>query len=172
MTSPAEQFKANLQARDDASKAQLNDAEAKKKKRLEVEQLRMNHYSDSLHELIPDLKKWAEAGGLKARKVMCSYHDYNFQVSEEALLVSDGHKEIRFVPDGVSRTVNWLGIVQIELPRKPAFHQIYLALDFDKDEQKRTWFFVDYDSQKRSIITKCAVDEVFFFKLMEEVFLS
>lgn len=172
MTSPAEQFKANLQARDDASKVQLDDAEAKKKKQREFEQARMNHYSDSLHELIPNLKKWAESGGLSARKVVCSYYDYNLLVSAEALIVSDGNKEIRFFPEGVSRAISWIGTVSIGLPKSTGYHQIYFALDYDEKEQKRAWFFVDYDTKKPGIVTKCPVDEAFFFKLMEEVFLT
>lgn len=172
MTSPAEQFKANLKAREDASKKNLDEHNDKMNKQLEARQARMNHYSDSLHELIPDLKKWAELGGLKVQTVRCSYYNYGNMVSQEALFVSDGHKEIRFVPDGTERAGMWLGTVQIELPLNIGYHQIYLALDFDKNEKKRAWFFVDYDTQKPGIVTKCPVDEAFFFKLMEEVFLS
>lgn len=172
MTSPAEQFKANLKAREDASKKHLDETNDKMKKQLDARQARMNHYSDSLHELIPDLKKWAELGGLKVRQISCSYYSYGNIVSEVALFVSDGHKEIRFIPDGTERAGVWLGTVQIELPIQIAFHQIYLALDFDQKENKRAWFFVDYDTQKPGIVTKCPVDEAFFFKLMEEVFLS
>lgn len=172
MTSPAERFKANLIAREEASKKHLDELKDKMSKQHDVEQARMNNFSDSLHELIPDLKKWAESGGLKARKVTCSYYDYKYVVSAEALFVSDGKKEIRFVPDGVSRAGIWLGTVQIELPKHPAFHQIYLALDFDEKEQQKVWFFVVYDSQKPGIIRKHLLNEEFFFTLMEEEFLN
>ncbi|UPQ73484.1 hypothetical protein [Kluyvera ascorbata] len=172
MTSPAEQFKANLKAREDASKKHLDELKDKMNKQRDAQQARMNHYNDSLHELIPDLKKWAESGGLKAQKVSCSYQDYNLLVSTDALIISDGHKEIRFFPEGVSRAGIWLGTVEIGLPKPVAYHQIFLALDFDEKEQKRTWFFVDHDTQKKRIVTKCPVDEAFFFKLMEEVFLT
>lgn len=172
MTSPAERFKANLKAKEDASKKNLDEIKDKMSKQRDIERARMAHYSDSLRELMPDLKKWAESGGLKARKIGCSYHDYKYLVADEALLVSDGHKEIRFVPNGVERAGAWLGTVHIELPKSTGFHQIYLALEFDQNEQKRSWFYVDYDSQVRRIVTKRAVDEAFFFELMEKVFLT
>lgn len=171
MTNPAEQFKANLKAKEDANKERLEEHKVKINNKLDAEQARMNQYSDSLRELIPQLTKWAESGGLKVRKVLSSYVDFNKLVSEEALFVSYGQKEIRFVPAGVERAGIWIGTVQIELQRDVGFHQLYLALDFDKKEQKYSWIYVDYLPQ-RGIVNKCPLDESFFFKLMEEVFMN
>lgn len=171
MTNPADRFKASLQARNDSCDKRSEELKEKALIKEKQECEATDNFLKHLPGLITKLKDWAELGGLKTQRFPAGYTDYGRTYRGDGLKVSDENKTIVFYPGGVSRTVHYEGMVDIQLPVSIGFQQFYFGLDSSIQENEPVWYFVHYDSQSHKNVKKIALNEVFFFQLMEEIFL-
>lgn len=171
MTNPAENFKNNLKAKEQASQDRLVELQKHRDSTSKAQQQQVEFYFQHLPPLIEKIKEWCASGGLKSQPASVIYNDYDTHYQVKGLMVTDGNKKVFFHPDGVSRTRAFKGIVQIEMPKSLGFHQYYFGLDSNSIEEKPFWVFVDYDRQNPSVWQPVRLTEELFFQLMTEAFI-